>query len=298
MNLRRTPLRHGALLLACSMLPGCAGAAASPGAIGRASVIPLPTSLAGPISHDDAVRLFAADRSRPFDIVERPVQSDDWSSVHDITYAGADGRRHQANLVIPSRSRGFGGVMYLHGAGGSSSDFLPEALELARLGIASLLITQPELNRSPADASSAASEIAYEMREMSRALDLLASLPEVDPSRLGFVGFSYGAVRGATFGGYAGARLRIVVLASLPPSYDTPWMAPFDPIAWVPFVSPAALYIQEGTQDTWFTRDEAEALAGAARDPKKLVWYQSGHGLDELSHHDRVDWLSEALGSA
>jgi len=75
-------------------------------------------------------------------------------------------------------------------------------------------------------------------------------------------------------------------------------MAPFDPVVWVPYISPAALYIQEGTLDTWFTRDEAEALATAAREPKQLVWYESGHGLDDRSREDRMDWLAEALGGA
>ena len=116
--------------------------------------------------------------------------------------------------------------MYLHGAGGSSSDFLSEATALAGRGVASLLITQPEAQEVPGDGNAAVTEIVYEMREMGRAMDLLASRPEVDPSRLGFVGFSFGAVGGATFAGFQSGRLRIAVLASTPPSYDTPAMSP------------------------------------------------------------------------
>jgi len=66
---------------------------------------------------------------------------------------------------------------------------------------------------------------------------------------------------------------------------------------WVPYVSPAALYVQEGSQDPWFTREEAEALIAAAREPKHLVWYEAGHNLDDQSYRDRLDWLAEALGS-
>jgi predicted esterase len=284
------------LLVAVSMLYGCGGAGPTHTAAQSPSTAPLPTAPAGPISHDDAVRLFRGDRSGPFDVVVQSQRIEDGSTVHDIVYAGADGRRHQANLVIPSGPGRFGGVMYIPGAGGSSIDSLPEALELARHGVVSLLITPPELDSAPLDPAAAVSEIAYEMREMDRALDLLASRSEVDPTRLGVVGFSFGAVRGATFAGYAGSRLRIVILASLPPSYDTPWMEPFDPIAWVPHISPAALYVQEGTQDTWFTRAEAEALVAAAHEPRRLVWYEAGHGLDDRSHRDRIDWLAEALG--
>jgi len=66
---------------------------------------------------------------------------------------------------------------------------------------------------------------------------------------------------------------------------------------WVPYVSPAALYVQEGSQDPWFTREEAEALIAAAREPKHLVWYEAGHNLDDQSYRDRLDWLAETLGS-
>jgi predicted esterase len=294
---RIQPLWCCALLAGAWLAGGCAGSTATPTTTPQPSFIPLPTCPADPPSHQDAVRLFEGDRTGSFDIEERSARVVSGATVHDIMYTGADGRRHQANLVIPSRDGRFGGAMYLHGAGGSSSDFAPEALELARRGVASLLITQPEMDDAPVDRCAAISEIAYEMREMERALDLLASRPEVDPARLGYVGFSFGAVRGATFAGFAGSRLRIAILASLPPSYGAPWMEPFDPVAWVPYVSPATLYIQEGSQDPWFTREEAEALIAAAREPKHLVWYEAGHSLDDRSYRDRLEWLAEALGS-
>ena len=235
-------------------------------------VIPIPTALPSEITHDQAMRLFQYHRSRPFDIKETAADALDGATVHDITYVGAAGTRYQPNLVLPTGPGPFGGVMYLHGAGRSSSDFLSEATALARRGVAPLLITQPEAQEVPDDGNAAVTEIVYEMREMGRAMDLLASRPEVDPSRLGFVGFSFGAVGGATFAGFQSGRLRIAVLASTPPSYDTPAMVPFDPIVWVSHVSPAALSIQEGKLDTWFTQDEGEALIGAAREPKRLAW--------------------------
>jgi dienelactone hydrolase len=268
----------------------------TPWPAGSVAVIPIPTALPSEITYDQAIRLFQYDRSRPFDIRETAADAVDGATVHDITYVGAAGTRYQANLVLPAGRGPFGGVMYLHGAGGSSSDFLSEATALAGRGVASLLITQPEAQQLPGDGNAAVTEIVYEMREMSRAMDLLASRPEVDPSRLGFVGFSFGAVRGATFAGFQGGRLKIAVLASTPPSYDTPAMASFDPIAWVSHVSPAALYIQEGKLDTWFTHDEAEALIGAAREPKRLVWYDANHGLDGSAYDDRLAWLGDALG--
>lgn len=273
-----------------------AGSPAAPTATPQ-TVITLPTQLPATLTHEQAMRLFEYDRSRPFDVQERSTEERGTATVHDITYIGAAGQRRQAYLVIPHGQGPFGGTLYLHGAGGGSRDFLDEAVDLAGHGVASLLVSQPEGQPLPGDPAPPVTEIIFEMRELSRDLDLLASSPEVDPRRLGFVGFSFGAVRGATFAGSQGSRLRIAVLASTPPSYDTPGMASFDPIAWVPYVSPAALYIQEGRQDTWFTADQAESLIAAAREPKKLAWYDANHGLNAEAYDDRLGWLSQSLGT-
>jgi pimeloyl-ACP methyl ester carboxylesterase len=275
--------------------PGAAGSASNTASV-EPAVIPLPTELPAALGHDDAMRLFEYDRSRPFDVVEKSVRSQADVTIHDITYAQAAGSRVQAYLVVPSGAGPFGGVMYLHGAFGGSSDFLDEAVDLAGHGLVSLLINQPELMSNPSTHAEAVTEIVFEMRELRRSLDLLASQPEVDPTRLGFAGFSFGAIRGGTFAGIEGARLKIAVLASTPPSYKLSYMAPFDPIVWAPYVAPAALYVQEGLQDTWFTHDEAESLVAAARTPKKLAWYDAGHLLNTTAGADREAWLEEALG--
>ena len=90
-------------------------------------------------------------------------------------------------------------------------------------------------------------------------------------------------------------RMRIAILMSTPPSYDAPAMVSFDPVVWVPRVSPASLFIQLGKQDTWITHDAGESLIAAAKAPKKLVWYDAGHGLDSNAYSDRITWLTSVL---
>jgi dienelactone hydrolase len=276
-------------------LGGCGGSSVSATASSSIASTP-PTSTPISLTYAQAMHLFEYDRARPFDTVERSSSRRNGATIHDLRYAGAAGGRRQALLVIPSGAGPFGGVLYLHGAGGDSSSYLDEALDLASRGVAALLVNQPEAQAVPLDADAAVNEIVFEMRELGRDLDLLASRPEIDPARLGFVGFSFGAVRGATFAGSQGGRLRIAVLDSLPPRYNAPGMEAFDPIAWVPHVSPAMLYLQEGRQDAWFTAAEAESLIAAAREPKKLVWYEADHGLNDQAYRDRLGWLSEILG--
>ncbi len=287
-------------LLTASSIGGCtnpdAKASALTAAPYRASAaIASPSSLTS-VAHGKVIEFVAYDHFKPFDVRERSAVRQEGSTVHDITYAGLEGDRWQANLVVPDGPGPFPAAMYLHGAGGSSSSFLTEAAAIAKHGVASLLITQPELLRLLTTDQEAWTEIVFEMREMQRSLDLLASRPKIDSARLGFVGRSFGAVRGTTFSGIAGSRLKIAVIMSTPPSYNAPALAAFDPIAWAPHISPAAFYLQEGNQDTWFTHAEGESLIAAAREPKTLVWYDANHGLNQQAMDDRVGWLVAALG--
>jgi hypothetical protein len=73
-------------------------------------------------------------------------------------------------------------------------------------------------------------------------------------------------------------------------------MASFDPIVWVPYIAPASLFIQLGKQDTWFTDADGESLIAAATEPRQLVWYDAGHGLDSKAYDDRIAWLASLLG--
>ena len=289
----------GVMLISIAALCGCSSSSSSPARGNPSSsptVISLPTQLPDEISHAQAMALFNYDHSRPFDVQERSVTTRSGALVHDISYLGIAGKRSQADLVTPIGKGPFGAVMYLHGAFSSSSEFLDEACDLANRGVASLLITQPEMDPQPTTDSAAINEIVYEMRDMQHSLDLLAAQPSVDPHRLGFAGFSFGAVRGATFAGIESGRLRVAILMSTPPSYDAPAMASFDPIVWVPYIAPASLFIQLGKQDTWFTDADGESLIAAAKEPRQLVWYDAGHGLDSKAYDDRIAWLASLLG--
>jgi pimeloyl-ACP methyl ester carboxylesterase len=211
------------MLISIAALCGCSSPSSSPAAGNPSSdptVISLPTQLPDEISHTLAMALFNYDHSRPFEVQERSVTTRSGALVHDISYLGIAGKRSQAYLVTPIGKGKFGAVMCLHSAFSSSSEFLDEACDLANRGVASLLITPPEMDPQPATDSAAINEIVHEMRDMQRSLDLLAAQPSVDPHRLGFVGFSFGAVRGATFAGLESGRLRVAILMSTPPSYD------------------------------------------------------------------------------
>jgi len=148
------------LLVSVGALAGCSPARSSPSSSGSA-VIELPTQLPDDISYRQAMALFAYDHSRPFDVQERSVTIQSGALVHDISYLGAAGKRSQAYVVMPYGKGQFGAVMYLHGAFSGSSEFIDEACDLAHRGVASLLITQPEMDADPLTDNAAINEIVY-----------------------------------------------------------------------------------------------------------------------------------------
>lgn len=262
------------------------------------TAIPLGTTLPVNLSHDDVMRLLEYDHSISMDYREEVVSIDGTAILHRFNYRDMVGKRDRGTLVIPQGSGPFGAVMFLAGGTNGKAEYLPDAVELSKHGIASLLLDYPELYPVPVTDAEAVSDTIFEMREFRRLFDWLANRPEVDSNRLGLVGVSYGAVRAGMFAGVEGGRLRLAVLNSTPESYHYPAMAAFDPITWAPYVSPCALYVQEGTRDTWFTRSDAESLIAAAREPKRLLWYDADHGLNDQAYNDYMGWVTEALGKA
>ena len=82
---------------------------------------------------------FEYDRSRPLGVAPAEV------SLRNITYANASGERAEATLVAPARPGRHAGVLFAHWYGepaqcSNRSQFLSEALQLARQGVVSLLV--------------------------------------------------------------------------------------------------------------------------------------------------------------
>lgn len=71
-----------------------------------------------------------------------------------------------------------------------------------------------------------------------------------------------------------------------------------DPIHYVGRISPRPVYFQNGTHDVLVPASAGKALQDAAKDPKKITWYESDHVGIDLEHTKRVledglKWLLE-----
>lgn len=243
-------------------------------------------------------------------------------SVSDLTYRTAPGRGARAYLVAPAevdRPKRSAAILFLHPGLGSRTTFLAEAVALAGMGAASLLVDAPwaadtaaAWGQAVTDPEEAVREYTRTVIDLRRGIDLLIARPDVDPDRIGFVGHSVGALFGAVLAG-VDRRLRAAVLmagtgrfvdvaaVNLPDLQGEEFehyrrtLAELDPAVWVGRAAPTPLFFQAALRDEFFTEEQGREVFEQAGDPKSLKWYDAGHSLNEAARRDRIAWLAERL---
>jgi dienelactone hydrolase len=262
-----------------------------------------------------APSLFEYDRSLPVAFADRGrVNRASPIVVRDVSYASR-GHRVRAFLVTPPGRGPFPAVIYAHGSGEDRLAFVGVAAWIVARGAVAITVDQP----SPAGPDPQPDAIAALRRQRNRtarsvvdfrrAIDVLASLPQVDEKRIGFVGFSAGARVGAILAGVE-KRIEAYVLMSggarpvgeyLEPvspearAQAGELLSAVDPLQHVARAAPAALLFQNGRRDELVPRNALEALAEAGSEPKEIRWYDAGHGLNVQTYRDQLDWLEREL---
>jgi fermentation-respiration switch protein FrsA (DUF1100 family) len=263
---------------------------------------------------------FDYDRSRPFDIQVKNYERRDGAEVRDITFASARGGRTAAYLVLPVRAAKGPGILFVHWYEPESSDsnrtqFLKQAVELAGGSATSLLIetmwSDPKWFASRKRVDDYANSIA-QVKELRRALDVLLARETVDANRVAYVGHDFGAMYGAVLSAID-RRPCAWALQAGTTSFSL-WyllgtklegaerqsvidrLAPLDPVAYISKAAPSPVLFQFGRKDPYVPEKRAQEFFGAAAQPKTMLWYHAGHGLNEQALRDRQQWLKKNLG--
>jgi len=264
-------------------------------------------------------RLFAYNRSVAFDLKEESANEQDGVTIRDLNYAAYAPRhgRIKAYLIKPAGKGPFPGVLFFHWLGDVKSDrteFLDEAVALGKQGIASLLIQGyfPWLEE-PTEGQTDRQQIIDQTIEVRRAVDLLLSQTKVDRRRIGFVGHDYGAMFGSIVSGIDKRLKTYVFVAGMGSFSDWSlkyWSGPskngtevykqavrdVDPIGYVSYAAPAALFFQFANKDKYISKDVADAFSAAASKPKQVKWYNATHDMNvEEARNDRRKWLARQL---
>jgi dienelactone hydrolase len=109
--------------------------------------------------------------------------------------------------------------------------------------------------------------------DLRRALDVLAEHEELDAGRAVYAGFSLGTILGTLFCADE-PRIRAAALA-IGGGGVGPEAA--DPARHVARIAPRPVLFVNATRDERIPRASAEALHAAAREPKQVLWFESGH---------------------
>jgi dienelactone hydrolase len=238
-------------------------------------------------------------------------------AIHDVSFV-SDGKRVKGFLLIPPGSGRRPAVVFVHGAGGDRGSLLVQAAWLAARNVVTLAITEPSSGYPPPVSSSLARRLR-QVRDVQvedvvaerRAVDVLQTLPEVDPKRIGYVGLSAGAKTGVLV---AASEPRLKALALLSaggaPISDFVARAPahlksdtrrilgsIDPIRYAARVRPGTVLLENGYKDEIVPRQGLVNIVEAAPKGTVVRWYDAGHELNEGAYHDAYDWLATKLGA-
>ncbi|MFL5616052.1 MAG: alpha/beta hydrolase [Gemmatimonadaceae bacterium] len=234
---------------------------------------------------------------------------------HKVTLELIAEREHvPAILLLPdtlSKANRSPGAVLLHGFT-SRKERMSEGIgrSLLSRGVASLAIDLPlhgERDGSIEDLSlrnplQLVGAWRLALAEVRHAMDYLSLLEAVDPDRLALVGYSLGAFL-AVVAAPDDTRVRAVVLAS---GGDLPEQTPFaalvraaaDPLRSVRKLGGRPLLMVNGRYDRTIVAAQAERLYAAARDPKKIHWYNGGHWPPQPAIDYGAEWLANQLRAA
>jgi pimeloyl-ACP methyl ester carboxylesterase len=159
--------------------------------------------------------------------------------------------------------------------------------------------------------------------DLRRGIDLLLARPGVDPSRLAYVGHSYGAQWGAILSAVDDRVKAAVLMGGIPDraaiylENDDPDIvelrastpkkeiekylrvnARTDAIRYVRHAAPTPLLFQFARHERYFNEEAMKKYAEAASEPKLIKWYDTGHGLNDVQALlDRSEWLQGKIGT-
>jgi len=274
--------------------------------------------------------LFDYDAKVLLDEQSREIATVNGVRLFEISYASPKGGRVPAYLVVPAGKGFFPAILYGPWGYGTRTEFLSEALLYAEAGVVSLLVDYPWVRPLPwrknvGDFQRPESDCEAYIQaviDLRRGIDLLASRPDVDASRLAYVGHSSGAQWGAILS-TVDRRVKTAILIGGAPSAGDIYLnsqvpemvelrkrlpgctlntyleitGTLDAVRFVPYSSPTPLLFQFARAERYFDDKSMQRYFQAAGEPKAVRWYWTGHELNDVQALiDRSAWLKDNAG--
>ncbi len=239
------------------------------------------------------------------------IDAADWTreKIHYIV----GGKTVPAYLYLPKRIARPLQVIHFAPAGDVTVGYrtLPDSLEaqlaaLIRGGRAVFAVEQEGFLGRPRPAGWVRPDVAEEewvdlnverVTELRRGLDYLESRPDIDRTRIAFLGISAGGGPGV-FATALESRYRSVIFAGTGISRrDLATAAPANRIHFVPRIRAPKMMLQGRYDEDTALVSEAEPMFKLMIEPKRLVVYEGGHvPPQEVAVPAFIRWLDETMG--
>ncbi|MGF7228656.1 MAG: hypothetical protein ACQR33_01595 [Candidatus Saccharibacteria bacterium] len=245
------------------------------------------------------------------------TKQQDISTVEDITYKTASGRLVSAYVVMPEGEVTSGSI-FMHwldsASHGDRNEFLDEAVQLAKSGVASILLQGSfPWNVAPKDTDHDLIAIQEEVAGIQDSIAVLESFGLSCDAKIAYVGHDYGALLGINF---VATTKRIMAAAFMAPTmrfsdwnvaywltsltaeeriaYDQT-LVQVDPLVCIEKIKETKILLQFGSQDVYVADSTAAQLTQLAGESAETKKYDAGHGLNDEAKSDRVEWILARL---
>ncbi len=244
------------------------------------------------------------------DVKEEPQERDDAMQIN-IAFTGPSGKPVSGIFLRPKADGIYPCALVLHGLTNNKEIALKMfSARLIKNGVAILALDAPEHGSDQPKNKSYWSKKVIEVavhegvRNYRAALDWLTQRQDIDPSRIGALGYSMGAIssvilgavdnRVSSFSLCVGGDPFLVVAQVQPPGQREPVFA-VCPSLFVSHLAGRPILFQNGKTDVVIVQPAAMLLQNAAKNPKTVAWYNGGHDLPEAVRTRAADWISKQL---
>jgi dienelactone hydrolase len=266
---------------------------------------------------DDLTALYKYDRASPLDIQMTETAARNGYKLFSISFALPAAGRMVGFLVAPIKPGRKPGIVWVHSSG--AIGFLGNAVLMAKSGAVSILVGEADGLKGGA-AELARDQLIADVIGLRRAVDVLQSRVDVDPSRIAIVGHSAGAMMGAvaiSIDDRFRAAVFEVGLLGMGVHIATspgPWaqgvrkelgdqlphfvevISVVDDKNYIGHAPPIPKLFQSARYDPGVPTKDSEDFFNAATQPKELKWYETGHDVDDPGAiADRVQILTRNL---
>ncbi len=252
------------------------------------------------------------DRHQPLEATEALIYETALFQEYKITYHSVNDEIVPALLTIPRKGqKPYPVILFLHGHGGSKGDIADFIEPMSNYGYAIASYDAQyhgeraqfgkEIYSTDLEADKEA--IIQTIIDGRRAIDYLETREDIDSERIAMVGGSMGAILGCVLAG-VDDRIKVPILVvgggDMPLMIETSEMSEMrviresldlsyeelremteeiDPINFVKYISPRPLQMHNGLHDKIVPTESNRLLFEAAKEPKKIYWYDAGHDL-------------------